>query len=134
MLTDHAHIPRWRGEASGGCWGCCCWQPLQGGEKIFTLVKLVQFKKTYNQMCYSPIFSVSRPWSASVGGDGGRKNGLQAVDLVSSGVQTCGVTRQPVVAGTGWINSTRTPTPGQPAALTRGFLKPVPIPNWTPKH
>jgi hypothetical protein len=50
------------------------------------VIKLVQFKKTCNQTCYSPIFSVSRPWSTILGGDGGRKNGLQAVDLVSSGV------------------------------------------------
>jgi len=49
-------------------------------------IKLVYFKKTCNQTCYSPIFSVSRPWSTTVGGDGGRKNGRQAVDLVLSGV------------------------------------------------
>jgi len=75
MLTDHAHIPR-RGEASGGCWGCSCWQPLRGGEKRFALIKLVQFKETCNQTCYSPIFLISRPWSTVVGGDRGRKNGL----------------------------------------------------------
>jgi len=32
--------------------------------------------------------------------------------------------------GEGWTNPTRTRTPGQPAALTRGFLKPVTIPSW----
>ena len=29
--------------------------------------------------------------------------------------------------GKGWINLTHTCTPGQPAALTHGFLKPMPI-------
>jgi len=31
--------------------------------------------------------------------------------------------------GEGWTNPTRTRTPGQPAALTHGFLKPVTIPK-----
>ena len=31
--------------------------------------------------------------------------------------------------GEGWINPTCTRTPGQPAALTRGFLKPMTIPT-----
>jgi len=38
-----------------------------------------------------------------VGIDEGQKNGLEASDLVPSGVLIFGLTRQPIVAGTGLV-------------------------------
>jgi hypothetical protein len=66
--------------------GMWCWQFLSGGERVFARINFVQFNKTSDKKIYSPIFMFSRPWSTMVGSDIGRKNVLEAIDVVSSGV------------------------------------------------
>jgi len=72
----------------------------------------------------------------AMGGDEGRKQrltSLKAIDQIFE--RSLNSPGNPPTRcggygfGEGWINPTRTRTPGQPMALTRGFIKPVTIPT-----
>jgi hypothetical protein len=75
-------------------------------------------------------------WHNTMGGGEGRMQrltSLKVIDLIFRAefefradplTRLCGYGY-----GKGWTNLTRTRTPGQPAALTRGFLIPVTIPT-----
>jgi len=68
LLTDHAHIPHWRGEAT--CWllAMMCWRPLSVRGGRYKVIRYIQLKKTSEKHFYLPIFAFSRPWSMMVGG------------------------------------------------------------------
>jgi hypothetical protein len=67
ISRNHAHIPRWRGEAMRWSFAMSCWRPLSGGERIFVIIKHSEFKRTCNKNFHLPNFTFS-----SRRDDGGR--------------------------------------------------------------